>query len=548
MLSDDYLMNVAEPIVRIWEDLEDWAIRDMAERIMAAGLYNYDKLPGAARWRAWLSNECGTYYADIIAKIADLTEKSEEELGKLFLDAGLLSMENEKEIYEKHGIEQSVLVNSPPLRKILQGAYDQTNGELKNFTRTTADQSQKRLISELDRAYFEISTGMRSNTEVICELIDRLGKTGLSVTYESGYTDSLEASVRRSVLTGVNQGTARVSIKDMEILGCDYVIVSSHLGARVHPTDKVANHAGWQGKIYKVSGSDDYAKNLKEETGYPSDPRGLCGYNCRHDMAPHFKGDPNPFIQYGSEENKKAYEVSQKQRRMERAIRKSKKECIAYKAALDKCQDNDTYKELLARYERKAATLGKQNKRYIEYSAENNVKTQQERLKVYQWNKDQAAAARGASAKHRKSIANNKKTAILKEEHTKEVVDVHTIGKIDREIYKCITEDIVTDEVIITDNQIQHIKERHPNDYERFSKYFSEIVADPDYIIEANKPDTALVLKEIVAEGEIFKTVVRLVTSHDNPGYKNSIITFMKIDEKEWKRLLRNKKILYKRE
>lgn len=42
--------------------------------------------------------------------------------------------------------------------------------------------------------------------------------------------------------------------------------------------------------------------------------------------------------------------------------------------------------------------------------------------------------------------------------------------------------------------------------------------------------------------------VVRLVTSCDNPEYKNSIITFMKIDEKEWKRLLRNKKILYKKE
>ena len=42
--------------------------------------------------------------------------------------------------------------------------------------------------------------------------------------------------------------------------------------------------------------------------------------------------------------------------------------------------------------------------------------------------------------------------------------------------------------------------------------------------------------------------VLRLITSKDNLDYKNSIITFMKIDEKEWNRLLRNKKILYKRE
>lgn len=139
-------------------------------------------------------------------------------------------------------------------------------------------------------------------------------------------------------------------------------------------------------------------------------------------------------------------------------------------------------------------------------------------------------------------------SGIVEKKRTKEAVEVHSVGKIDKDIYKCITDDIVTDAVIITDNQIQHIKDRHPNDYERFASYFGEIVSNPDYIIESNKPNTALILKEIEKEGEVFKTVLRLAASTDNPGYKNSIITFMKIDEKEWKRLLRNKKILYKRE
>lgn len=137
---------------------------------------------------------------------------------------------------------------------------------------------------------------------------------------------------------------------------------------------------------------------------------------------------------------------------------------------------------------------------------------------------------------------------IIKKEKTKEVIDVHSVGRIDKKIYKCVTDDIITDEVIITDNQIQHIKERHPNDYERFSSYFEEIVKNPDYIVEANRPSTALVLKEIKDNGEVFKTVLRLATSKDNPKYKNSIITFMKIDEKEWNRIIRNKTILYKKE
>ncbi len=128
-------------------------------------------------------------------------------------------------------------------------------------------------------------------------------------------------------------------------------------------------------------------------------------------------------------------------------------------------------------------------------------------------------------------------------------MDMHYVGKIDREIYKCVCDDIQTEDVIITETQINHIKKRHPNDYERFSKYFAEIISNPDYIIESNKPNTALVLKEIVEkQNEKFKTVVRIITSTDNPEYKNSIITFMRINEKEWNRIIKNKKILYKAE
>ena len=126
---------------------------------------------------------------------------------------------------------------------------------------------------------------------------------------------------------------------------------------------------------------------------------------------------------------------------------------------------------------------------------------------------------------------------------------MHIVGRIDRKIYECITDDITTDEVIITEERIQHIVERHPNDYEQYYAYPKTVVEAPDYIIEANKPNTALILKEIIESDERqFKTILRLKTSKDNKDFKNSIITFMKINEKEWSRLIRNKRILYKRE
>lgn len=124
-----------------------------------------------------------------------------------------------------------------------------------------------------------------------------------------------------------------------------------------------------------------------------------------------------------------------------------------------------------------------------------------------------------------------------------------TIGYIDRELYRCVADDIITDEVIITEEQIQHIKERHPGVYELLDQHYSEIVGCPDYILKANKPNSALILKEVQLQDKTqVKLVLRLATSTDNPAYKNSIITCMKIDSKDWTRLIRNKVILYKKE
>lgn len=125
---------------------------------------------------------------------------------------------------------------------------------------------------------------------------------------------------------------------------------------------------------------------------------------------------------------------------------------------------------------------------------------------------------------------------------------MHIIGKINKNIYKCVTEDITTEEVIITDNQINHIKNRPPNDYENFSSYFSDILSDPDFILEANKPNTAFILKQITENDLTVQLILRLQTSQDPKGYKNSIITFLKIDIKTWNKYLRNKKILYRKD
>lgn len=144
-------------------------------------------------------------------------------------------------------------------------------------------------------------------------------------------------------------------------------------------------------------------------------------------------------------------------------------------------------------------------------------------------------------------LANTGEDGILKEKQGEDT-KVRTIARIDIEKYRVVSDKIRTDEVIITKERIAHIRERHPNDYERYAKYMTDIVEDPQYILVANKPNTAFVLKEFVEDDERFELILRLAVDGDKTGYKNSVITFLKIDSKRFQRYLRTKTILYKKE
>lgn len=125
---------------------------------------------------------------------------------------------------------------------------------------------------------------------------------------------------------------------------------------------------------------------------------------------------------------------------------------------------------------------------------------------------------------------------------------MYTVGRISRQLYGCISEDIVTDEVIVTEQQLRHIRERHPDTYEQLKKYIADTLENPDYILEDKHENTGLVIKKLGVEAKWGQMVLRLCTSKDEPEYKNSIISYWKISDKRLQSYLRNKKILYKKE
>lgn len=75
----------------------------------------------------------------------------------------------------------------------------------------------------------------------------------------------------------------------------------------------------------------------------------------------------------------------------------------------------------------------------------------------------------------------------------------YKIGSLDMSIYKCISKNYITDEVIITEKQLIHIKERHPEAYKNAISYIGHILGQPDYIIKDKKPNTGLIIKQVTA-------------------------------------------------
>lgn len=400
MLDGSYLWDIPDSVVDLWEELEDWAIEDIIERILMTDKKNQTKTGATAAYRFDLLNRLGMDMKNVYTQLSEYTKKSEKELKDIFIDAGAKCLENDNMVYLQHGIKDALTGSNQWVRQLMESMYQKTCGEMRNFTGTFAKGYQKTVLELMDRAYIETITGMKSHAEAVADVIDDLGRIGItSVEYDKGHRDMVETAVRRAVLTGVNRTAMQISLENAKRLGADYVVISSHLGARVSE-DKIANHAGWQGKIYKIEGCDKTAPNLREETGYPDNPLGLGGYNCRHNIFPYFPGDPNPFEQFNKTENEKAYRLSQQQRAKERAIRKSKRQLLALSKGMEAAPDEATKAALQEKYDKASFLYAKRNKAYNKFCEDNDLKPKAERLKIAKWNRSQAGMANAGARRY----------------------------------------------------------------------------------------------------------------------------------------------------
>lgn len=400
MLTPDYLYRITEGAEQIASELHANIIKRIIERMMIRLGRGEDYLLTATdKWQIEVLQEAGYLLEDIQKELADKTKKQIKEIQEAMEDAGVQALQWDDKIYQAAGLSPVPLLQSPELMRIMQRNYESTAGEWRNFTRTTADEAQRLFINQMDNAYNMVVSGAVSYTEAVRDVINEVSEVGMKVNYPSGYKMSIESATTMIVRTGISQTAAEVSLERMKEMDWDIILVSSHLGARVGDGGKnPGNHSWWQGKFYSRTGRDKRFPDFVSSTGYGS-ITGLSGVNCRHSFGTG-DGENNPFEQYDTEENWKAYETQQRQRTLERRIRDSKRKVQNLQTAVDKCKDEKLKFELQQKLDRKSYTLSKQNKAYRQYCKDNNLKEYAERLKVAKWDRQQAAKAAGAARRY----------------------------------------------------------------------------------------------------------------------------------------------------
>lgn len=343
--SPEVLDSLPEELAELYRSLEATLLEEICSRLKLSGELNEVTVQGIRVLRSH-----GIDLSEIEKAIQRTANISRKELDKLLDEVVERNQRYYTDLIDLAGVTQpETMVSSADINAILS----QAQREVGNLTRSMGfllDNGRTMLPYArayqwaLDSAEMQIMSGAISYNQAIKSAVKQLADSGLRmVDYESGHRDHIDVAARRAVMTGVSQICAKYTEQSAEYLETPYFEISAHIGAR----DKGVgwqNHKAWQGRVYSVRAGDKYP-NIYEVCGLGY-VDGLEGANCRHIRTAFVDGvmertytdeqlvhiDDGHDVDFEGK-HYTAYEVTQKQRQIERTVRRLKREQAAYKAA-----------------------------------------------------------------------------------------------------------------------------------------------------------------------------------------------------------------------
>ncbi len=539
MLTPSEYEHLCDQLITLYTALDESIIEDIVRRMLKMG-----KVTDSTKWQAQQLQQSGLLYEDVLAEIAKRTDATTAHIRTMFEDAGVQSIRNDNFYYQSAGLAGIVRMSDAALQTLNAG-FQKCAGDLHNLTLTTANTAQQAYIQASNLAYMQVASGTMDYNTAIRHAIRSAADDGSFVLYPSGHRDRLDVAVRRAVLTGVGQTVRKLSLMNANDMGCDLMEITAHGGAR-------PSHAAWQGKIVSLSGRRGYL-SLKA-IGYGTGD-GFGGWNCRHDWYPFFEGisrreysearlkeldEPHTEI-----DGKKYtdYEVSQMQRELERAIRKQKRQVAAANALVESAPDEALRKAAQEDFTQQAVKLKKAEQELKDFCKQTGFLQDTSRVWVNGFGR---SVSQRAVQANKKALTSGASGGIINPKGDR-MAELYKLGHLDAQPLEKEFGKLKTDEIIITNERIDHIKERHPEDYALFEKYGQLTVEKPDLIIkDLGHKNTVFMVKHL--DGTNLNVVTRLILEGDEEDYKNSVMTFYRIRDKNLKKLQKKNKTLYKNE
>lgn len=383
--TPEVLDALPEELATLFRQLEDDLLEEICSRLKIADNLNEVTVQDIRSLRGM-----GIDLDEIKKLISERSNVSMDRLNVLLDDVVSRNQEYFTDLIDLSSVTQpEYIVSSRDIAAIIS----QTKDEMTNITQSMGflvTQGGKKVMlppakayqHALDAAEMQIMSGGISYREAIKQAVKELADGGLGIVdYESGHRDHIDVAARRAIMTGINQLCDKYTEQSAEILDTKDYEVSAHIGARDTGVGW-QNHKSWQGKVYSEGEGRKYP-NIYEVCGLGY-VDGLHGANCRHKRFPWVEGvtertytdeqlaniDPSPFEYEGKTYT--AYEATQKQRQIERTVRKLTREKTAYDAAglVEDAQDV-------------SARIKRLRSKYTEFSKKAGLPEQKDRMKTY---------------------------------------------------------------------------------------------------------------------------------------------------------------------
>lgn len=369
----------------LFDNLNGWQDRTLARigrRLKATGrLSAYDQK--ALKNIVDITGDMNAIYVDL-ARVTGQNIKDVQTAFERFMSDNMVLY---KPLYDFRNIPFLPYSENPIAQQIVNHWVKETAGEMINLSRTKAlsvvkyglkngervpigvESLQGAYQSAIDKAVFNVTSGVGDFYSNMRDTIEDLGGSGVRIDYGNGVTRSIDSVIRQNMLFAVKEMQTDYDNQVGQELGCDGFEVN--FSATCRPS-----HAFMEGRMFSYSGE----KTIDGVT-YPDGTEALerlNDYNCHHRKMAVILGVSEPrynaaeiaeknhktseVIEYNGKK-KTRYEWIQKQREIEREVRKQKTTANMAKAAGDNqlAKDcNSRIKALKAKYNDLTESVGLQ--------------------------------------------------------------------------------------------------------------------------------------------------------------------------------------------